>query len=525
MERSAMTEFSYPSHTMPMTSTRRDFLKASAAVAVPMLIPRSAFAADDRLGVAVVGAGSQGGGHARFFSHDKRSRVLYVADPYFDRARQVCANIEKQYGYRPQPLSDFRPALEDKSIDIVTCAAANHWHALTAIWAMQAGKHCYIEKPVSYNLHESKIMVALAQKTGLVFQTATQCRSTVNINELIAFIRSGGIGDVKFARVLCYKRRKTLGPLGDYPIPESVDYDFWTGPAPLKPLSRKNFQYDWHFQRLYGNGDFGNQGSHQFDVARWILDVNRFPKSAITYGGRLGYEIEAKNPTYRDAGDVANTATAIYDYGDKCLVCEIRGLETQGSTIPVGSKQGTFVGVIAYGTDGYAIQGWNKIGQTFALSYAFDAKGQLIKEFRSEDANGRMLEQGELHERHVANFLDAVLANDPKKVNADARCGTLSVALAHLGSISYYLGEENKVSVDELKRTVQKIKSLDDNEATLARTLEHLEANGVDLKRTPLSVGPMLNIDVEKEVFIDNGPANAMRTREYRQPYVVPEAI
>jgi predicted dehydrogenase len=269
----------------------------------------------------------------------------------------------------------------------------------------------------------------------------------------------------------------------------------------------------------------GNQGSHQFDVARWILDVNRFPKSVMTYGGRLGYDIETNNPDYRDAGDTANISTAIFDYGDKTLVCEVRGLESPFATIPVGSKQGTLVGVIAYGTNGYAIQGWHKPAQTFALSYAFDSKGQLIKEFRSEHPNGKILSQFELVERHITNFLDAVVANDPKKVVADARCGALSVALAHLGNISYYLGEKNNVSAEELKQAVQTMPSRDDNEETLARTLEHLKTNGVDLNRTPLSLGPKLQIDVEKEIFIGNDQANSLMTKEYRKPFVVPETI
>ncbi|MDR0337851.1 MAG: Gfo/Idh/MocA family oxidoreductase [Planctomycetaceae bacterium] len=501
--------------------TRRHFLTAASVVSVPLFIPATAWSASGKLGVCIVGAGSRGDNHAHYFGKDSRTKVLYITDPYFKRAEMVCNTVEKKYGYRPKPLSDFRPALEDKSVDIVACAAANHWHALTAVWAMQHGKHCYIEKPLTHNLHECNVLVDLAKKTGIVFATGTQCRSTTNINELVAFIRSGAIGDVNFARVLVYKRRKTIGSLGNYPIPETCDYDFWTGPAPLKPLSRKKLLYDWHWQRLFGNGDMGNQGSHQYDVARWILNVNRFPKSVITYGGRFGYDIETKNPDYVDAGDTPNTSTAIYDYGDKCLVSEVRGLETSYGTIPVGTKQGTMVGVIAYGTEGYAIQGFHKPGQTFAMSYAFDKKGQLIKEFKSADNTGRMLTQFELTERHITNYLDAVAANDPSKVVADARCGALSVALAHLGNISYYLGENNKVSVNELKQTVQKIKSIDDNEATLASTLKHLTDNGVNLKRTPLSLGVVLNIDVEKEVFVDNDAANAMMTREYRKGFEV----
>ncbi len=510
-----------------MQQTRRNFIKAAAAVAAvsPLIIPKSAFGANERLGVAVVAAGSRGGNLAHFFSNDPRTQVHYITDPYFNLAVNLSQKIKKQFGNSPKPLTDFRSALEDKNVDIVACAAANHWHALTAIWSMQAGKHCYIEKPLTYNLFECKAIVAAAKKSGVVFQTGTQCRSTININGLVKFIRQGGIGKVNFVRVLCYKRRKTIGPLGNYPLPKSVDYDFWCGPAPRGPLTRNHFLYDWHWQRIFGNGDMGNQGSHQLDVARWILDVNRFPKSVITYGGRLGYDAETKNPDYVDAGDTANVSTAIYDFGDKSLVFEVRGLQTPLYNLPVGLKQGTQVGVIAYGSDGYAIQGWNKTGQTFALSYAFDAKGQLIKEFRSEKPNGEILTQFELGIRHIENFIGAVAANDPKKVNADARCGALSVALSHLGNTSYYLGEKNKVSKEELKNALKNVKSLDDNEATLERMLTHLESNGVNLDKTPLSLGPQLEIDVENEIFVNNDQANAMMKREYRKPYIVPENI
>jgi predicted dehydrogenase len=389
---------------------------------------------------------------------------------------------------------------------------------------MQAGKHCYIEKPLTHNLFEGKAIVAAVKKYGRIFQTGTQSRSTTNVSEAVEFVRSGGIGDVKFVRCLCYFRRKAIGPIGEYSVPPNIDYDLWCGPAEMKPPTRKNFHYDWHWQREYGNGDIGNQGVHKIDISAWLLGVDHFPQSVIAYGGRLGYENEMQNPDYRDAGDVANTQTVIYDYGDKSLVFEMRALETEIYGIPVGTKFGPLVGNIAYGTDGYVVQGGAKRGQSFSLSYAFDKNGQMIKEFKSDDGKGGMLSELGTTERHVANFLDAIVANDPKMLTADVHCGVLSAALCHLGNISYYLGEKNKVSVDTLKRTLQTVKSLDDNEATLTRMVEHLEANGVDLKKTPISLGPMLKIDVDKETFIGNPEADVWVTRDYRKPFVVPAA-
>ncbi len=504
--------------------SRRRFLEdsllatfaAGAASAALTAVPQTLFAqekkvgANDRLGVMLVGAGGRGGDHIKFFANDKRTEIRFVCDPDSVSAERRCNEIEKAQGTRPQAVDDMRKVLEDKSIDVVTCATTNHWHALTGIWAMQAGKHCFIEKPICYNIHEGKALVAAAKKYGKIVQTGTQCRSLPANIGVVKFVRDGGIGEVNFARGMCYKRRAAIGPLGDYPIPASVNYDLWSGPAQIRPVTRQRFHYDWHWQRYYGNGDLGNQGPHQTDIARWFLGVDRFPQSVISYGGRLGYDIEKNDPNYIDAGDVANTEVSIYDYGDKCIVFETRGLKTPNTNIPVGENLGTQVGVIAYGKNGYAIQGAAK-GQSYSYSAAYDLDGKLLEEFK-----------GGSDGMHYGNFVEAVLANDPKILNADARCGALSAAVSHLGNISYYLGEKTKVSVDELKKALESVKSLDDNAATLARTVEHIEANGVDLKRTPLALGPMLKIDVEKEVFIDNADANAMLTRDYRAPYVVP---
>ncbi|MDR3109462.1 MAG: Gfo/Idh/MocA family oxidoreductase [Planctomycetaceae bacterium] len=500
--------------------TRREFLEeslfaafAASVAATTFSVPQKVLAqnavdANEQLGIAIIGAGGRGGDHVGFFSKDKRTKILYLCDPDVAQAEKKCDQIEKNAGYRPKAINDFRKILEEKSVDAVTCAATNHWHTLTAIWAMQAGKHCYIEKPLTYNIHEGKAIVAAAKKYGLVVQTGTQCRSAKNVIDAVKFIRDGGIGDVKFARGLCYKRRAAIGKLGEYKVPDGINYDLWSGPAQIKPVTRPKFHYDWHWQRYYGNGDLGNQGPHQTDISRWFLDVERFPQSVISYGGRLGYDVE-RGADYVDAGDVANTEVSIYDYGDKCLVFETRGLATPNMNIPVGENFGTQVGVIAYGTKGYVIQGSAK-GQSYSVSYAYDLEGKQIKAFQGGD-------------NHYSNFVEAVLKRDPAAVNADARCGALSAAVSHLGNTSYYLGEKNKISVDDLKEYLKSVKSLDDNEATLARTVQHLEKDGVDLKKTPLSLGALLKIDVEKEVFIDNAEANALATRDYRAPYVVPK--
>ena len=319
-----------------------------------------------------------------------------------------------------------------------------------------------------------------------------------------------GIGDVRFARGLCYKRRGSIGPLGDYPVPDNVDFNLWSGPAPYTQprLTRPQFHYDWHWQRLYGNGDSGNQGPHQTDIARWGLGIQSHPVSVITYGGRLGYQAERQDPNYVDAGDTPNTEVSIFDYGDKCIVFETRGLSVDNSADEELNKlfqstQGNKVGVVFYGSEGTLVQ------LTYEHCIAYDKNMQVIKEFRGGGD-------------HFGNFLDACNSRKREQLNADVREGHLSASMAHLGNISYYLGEKNRVSAAEIKQTLAGVISLDNNEATVDRTVRHLTDNGVDLEKYPLSLGPLLKFDPQTEVFPDSPEATALTTREYREGFVCP---
>jgi predicted dehydrogenase len=486
---------------------------ASTATLAEAQQPIGSTAANDKIGVAVIGVGGQGGGHVRAFMSESRCTILYLVDPDTSHMSDKLLDdiAATQGGIKPKRVADMRKAFEDKSLDAICCASPNHWHALTGIWALQAGKHAFIEKPLCHNIMEGLALEAAVKKYKKVIQTGTQCRSIAANADIVKFVHDGGIGEVKFARGLCFKRRKAIGAKGNFPIPQNVDYDLWSGPAPIRSITREQFHYDWHWQRLYGNGDLGNQGPHQTDIARWFLGLERYPNTIMSYGGRLGYDKANPDddPNYVDAGDTANTCVSLYDYGDKCIVFETRGLATPNVNIPVGQNLGTQVGVIAYGTKGYAIQG-SAASQVYHYSAAYDLDGNLIKEFKGGGS-------------HHKNFLDAVVKNDPAAVAAPAACGALSAAVSHLGNISYYLGESNKVSLSEIKSALKGIKSLDDDEATLNRTVEHLQASGVELDRTPLSLGPLLKFDSGTKRFIGNEDANAMLTREYRVPYVVPK--
>jgi len=475
--------------------TRRRFLEDSVlAAAVAAALPATHLLADekaskkksgDRLQVAVVGAGGRGGDHISAYLGHPETEIAYIVDADEKIGQQRAEAVAKKQGRAPKFVRDMRVAFDDKSVDIVSTATPNHWHALCAIWAMQSGKDVYVEKPASYNVSEGRSMVATARKHNRVCQTGTQCRSMKGTIDAIEYVQSGKIGEVKLGRGLCYKRRKSIGPKGEYQVPAEVDYNLWCGPAQTLPLTRQRFHYDWHWQREWGNGDMGNQGPHQMDIARWGLGLDRLCDTAVAYGGRLGYE---------DAGDVANTEVGIFEFGDKTLVFEVRGLETD-------SLRGANVGVIFYGTEGYVVLA------SYTGGGAFDPSGKLVTKF-----NGG----GD----HYGNFIEAVKARDPKLLTADIVEGYLSCAHSHLANVSYYLGKP--ASVDEIQATLAALKTNEDVADCLQRTLQHLTANQVDPAKTPMSLGPMLKIDPKQETIVGNPAASALLTREPRAPFVVP---
>ncbi len=495
--------------------TRRSFVAKSMAVtAAASFAPRlsRAQAPSETMGVAIVGAGGRGGTHIGEFQNDGRTKILYVVDVDEAKGNSRAKAIGKKQGKTPKVVKDMRHAFDDKSVDIVSTATPNHWHALCGVWAMQAGKDAYIEKPVCHNIAEGSALIAAARKYNRICQVGTQCRSSKAVQEAVKFIQSGGIGEVNFARGLCYKRRKSIGARGDYPIPPEVDFNLWSGPAAYSDpqLTRQRFHYDWHWQRLYGNGDLGNQGPHQTDVARWGLGIDTHPNSVISYGGRLGYQTERKDANYVDAGDTANTEVSIYDYGKKCIVFETRGLDvTDPADKEINklmmSNRGNKIGVIFYGSEGYVVQ------RTYSHCIAYDKDLNVIKEFKGGG-------------NHFGNFINACVSRNREDLTADVREGHLSAAISHLGNISYYLGQNNKVAAAEARAAVSGLKSLDDNEATFDRTIQHLVDNKVDLQNYPISLGPFLKFDAAKEVFPESEEATALISRDYREGFRCPKA-
>jgi predicted dehydrogenase len=482
--------------------SRRQFLEdsmfaAAAAVAAgtaPQLLaaeeePQSK-SPNERLGVAVVGVRGRGGSHIGAFAGRRDTEILYVCDVDEEVGNRRSTEIGKRQGGRvPQFEVDLRKVLEDKRVDFVTIATPNHWHALGAIWAIQAGKDVYLEKPVSHNVSEGRRIVEAARKYNRICQTGTQSRSNPGMIDAIGYLHDGKLGEVKLARGLCYKRRKSIGPAGKYEVPSHINYDLWLGPAPLAELTRPQLHYDWHWQWPYGNGDLGNQGIHQMDIARWGLGESRISQGVLSYGGRFGYE---------DAGTTANTQVVIHDYGDKSLVFEVRGLDT-------AAYRGAKIGVIFEGSEGYLVV------PSYHSGTAFDRDGNKVAEF-----------SGGGDDRHFGNFLKAIRSRNASDLTADIEEGHVSSALCHLGNISYQLGQPTSIS--EAEAQVAAFSSTDDGKETLRRTLEHLSDNKVSLGEGALGMGATLKIDPATETFVGDQRADQMLTREYRAPFVVPAA-
>ena len=420
--------------------TRRQFGLASAAAAGAASLPKLSRAADspnEKMGIAVIGCGGRGGSHVGGFLDEEKSHILYLVDADESAGQRRAKAVAERQGDKPKVVADMRVVFDDPSVDAVSTATPNHWHALCGVWAMQAGKDAYIEKPICHNVAEGRALVAAAERYERMCQVGTQCRSSKALLDAMEFLHNGGIGELKFARGLCYKRRKSIDPLGNYPVPDGVDFDLWSGPASYTDpkVTRKRFHYDWHWQRHYGNGDLGNQGPHQTDIARWGLGLMRHPNSIICYGGRLGYQAERKDANYVDAGDTGNTEVSIYDYGDKCIVFETRGLEIKPSADDelnrlFDSSSGNKIGVVFYGSEGYLVQ------RSYTHCVVFDKDFNVTKEFKGGG-------------NHFGNFVEACASRNAEDLHASALEGHLSAAISHLGNISYYMGEDNHVSVKE----------------------------------------------------------------------------
>lgn len=394
------------------TVSRRTFLKgtagvAAATVAAPMLFPQSAKGANDRLRVAVLGVNGRGKNHIQNYMNMENVEVVALCDPDLAVAEERAKEFETKYGKKVKIYQDLRKCYEDKNVDIASIATTNHWHALATIWACQAGKDVYVEKPGSHNIFEGRKMVEAAQKYDRIVQHGVQLRSSVAIREAIQHLRDGLIGRVYMARGLVFKWRGDIGCKPFEPVPPKMDYNIWLGPAQYRPFSRNWVHYNWHWHWDFGNGDIGNQGIHETDLCMWGLDVG-LPEQITSAGGRIVFDDCKETPEIL-------SSTYFYPKEKKIIEFEVRPWMTN-------LEDGTGIGNIFYGTEGYmVVDGYNKY-QTFL--------GRDRKPGPSGDAGGN----------HYSNFIEAVRTRDNAILNGPVETAHLSSGLAHLGNIAFRLG-------------------------------------------------------------------------------------
>jgi predicted dehydrogenase len=425
---------------------------SAETIEAPTILPAGAKGANDRIRVAVLGVYGRGQNlisEIMGLADKANVEVAALCDPDMVVLHERAKEFKDTYGKEITIEQDFRKTYEDKTIDAVAIATPNHWHALQTIWACQAGKDVYVEKPATHNIYEGQKMIEAAYKYNRIVQNGVQLRSSVAIREAVKHLEEGLIGRVYMARGLVFRWRPDIGDQGISKVPEGLDYDLWTGPAPLRPFSRNLVHYNWHWHWDYGNGDVGNQGIHETDLCMWGLGVDSLPERITSMGGKFLWD---------DCKEVPEIQSSIYHYPKqkKIIQFEVRNWCTN-------LEDGAGVGNIFYGDKGYmVVKGYGSYETYFG---------------QNREPGPKRSESGELT-LHIQNWFDAIRARDMSIQNGQVQTGHLSSALAHLGNISYRLGRQ-------------------------------------------------LEFDPVAERFIGEGEneANAMLSRNYRAPYVLPEVV
>jgi len=407
--------------------------------------------ANDRINVAVVGLGGRGRAHMSYYTAIPECTVTALCDVNQEALERGQTQVNRATQQTPKGYKDMRDLFADKNVDAVSMPLPNHWHALATIWACQAGKDVYIEKPACYNVFEGIKMVEAARKYKRMVQVGSQSRSMPHKIKAMQLLKDGVIGKVYLAKGLCFKRRKSIGHMADAPVPPGVDWDKFLGPAPMRPYNELRFKYNWHWFWDTGNGDIGNQGIHEMDIARWGLGRG-LPKSVVSTGGKYVYQDDQETP---------NTQIATFDYGDAELMFEVRGILT-GAEGGLGSdRNANVVGDLFYGSDGWM----NVSGGSFQVF-----KGESNEKTMEEKASGRDTTD------HIRNLFQAIKSRDYHDLHADVESGVTSAVLVHIANASYRVGRK-------------------------------LSFNPAAMK------------------FVRDEEANALLTRKYRAPYIVPEKV
>lgn len=499
-----MSTQSNPKNNLSQTVDRRGFLKTSAVATSTFSLftiagtksSAKVIGANDRINIGVAGINGRGGAHINEFAGMKDVEVTQLIDPDKSIWNSRKKAVKDRGGNDPETFSDIRKALEDKNVNAISVATTNHWHSLITIWACQAGKDVYVEKPISHNVFEGRKCVEAAKKYKRVVQHGTQNRSSQSKANMMAAIHSGKYGKLLVSKGYCCKPRWSIGRKPAGMAPSHLDWNLWLGPAPEQDFHGNMHPYNWHWFWDTGNGDIGNQGVHEMDIARWAIKDSTLPKSVVSMGGRY----IPGDPNNRDQAETPNMQLAIFDYGESLLLFETRGL--------VDNKKYPKSWPRAVTNEFYTTDGVIKNG----MFYPSDGSG--AEKVRGE---GPKLVSGGA----FGSFINSVRNRKTDDNNAPAETAHYSAALCHLANASYRLGEMEKWT-ERPSETLGKNKVVNQG---FDNVQQSLAAVGIDLEKEKYILGPKLEFDAAKEQFVDNPKANALITRQYRKPFVVPDQI
>ncbi|MEN6424728.1 MAG: Gfo/Idh/MocA family oxidoreductase [Phycisphaerales bacterium] len=485
--------------------TRRQFVKGSLAAGLGMAVagPVSRVrGANDEIRVAVVGINGRGGSHISEFEEMEGVRVAAFCDVDRKVLDDKAAAFEKKYGHPVDKYVDIRRLLEDKNIDAISIATPNHWHSLGTIWACQAGKDVYVEKPCSHNVFEGRKCVEAARKYGRIVQHGTQSRSSKSWARQVAAVASGKYGKLLVSKGAASKNGSGRWSIGFKPVqepPENLDYNLWLGPAQEQPYHENLVHYNWHWFWGFGNGEIGNQGVHQMDIARWAIPGSTLPKSVISMGGRWVNSTEG-HPPFTDQAQTPNCQLTIMDFGGPLLVFEVIGLVDRA------------------GADGKKYP--TNVGNEFYLEAGVIRGGKFYPK-DSDTAEELAVPDVEMDTDHFGNFIRAMRSRKVADLNADIETAHLSAACCHLGNISYRLGEQvsGATKPDVLDKHEEIAKSWDRVRTTVKGAI------ALDVAKNTYQLGPMLTFDPAAEKFVGNSQADLLLTRLYRKPFAVPQQV
>lgn len=435
------------------------------------------------ISVAIVGARSHGAKHIENFLDQGDCYISHICDVDSKVGEEAVERIFKAKGYRPKFVQDIRELLKEESLQCVSIATPHHWHALATVWALQAGKHVYLEKPVTHSFSEGPVILAAAKKYGKIVQAGTQLRSNSSLAEAGAYMRDGKLGKIELVHCITYKNRPPLPLSNENKIPATLDYDLWCGPAGAGELARSKFHYHWHWYWQYGNGALGNNGIHRIDAARIALDLKGYGDLVLTFGGRFGPP---------DGGETPNTQFTIHKFGDVWLLQDIMGMQPT-------PFRGITNGVLFYGTEGTIV--YQK-----GVAVLFDKSNKEVMQFPGKQLN------------HYRNFLDAVKGDKGIELRGDLKESIISSDLCHFGNISYRVGKKStEDDVTDVLNDLDVPKMIHERFAAMQ---QNMEKNGV---KESLTLGATLALRNTPDPIFDNAKASALLQGKYREPFTLPE--